>query len=236
MVGISHRGLLKMKHPYVASPGPLVKAFEQFRKSLPSSITAGTLKKLAIAPNNESYLLNTLRFLGLVNEEGERTDDARKLFTQHADEAFASSLATLVERAYTSLFELHGEHTWSLGKPDLVAFFRNEDESTAIVGERQAATFITLAALSGHGGKPAPASATRANVKGAGAHGRAAKARAASASAARSTPLQGSGAPPSADGRIGLTVRIEINLPAVEDQAVYDKIFKSLRSNLINGA
>ena len=32
----------------------------------------------------------------------------------------------------------------------------------------------------------------------------------------------------------GLTVRIEINLPASGDQDTYDKIFKSIRSNLIN--
>jgi hypothetical protein len=33
----------------------------------------------------------------------------------------------------------------------------------------------------------------------------------------------------------GLTVRIEINLPSSGDQDTYDKIFKSIRENLING-
>lgn len=35
--------------------------------------------------------------------------------------------------------------------------------------------------------------------------------------------------------KVGLTVRIEINLPAVDDQDTYDKIFKSIRENLLNG-
>lgn len=34
---------------------------------------------------------------------------------------------------------------------------------------------------------------------------------------------------------VGLTVRIEVNLPASGDQATYDRIFRSIRENLING-
>jgi len=40
------------------------------------------------------------------------------------------------------------------------------------------------------------------------------------------------------DGRkkdFGLTVRIEINLPADGDQETYDWIFKSIRENLLDG-
>ena len=35
--------------------------------------------------------------------------------------------------------------------------------------------------------------------------------------------------------QLGLTVRIEINLPPSGDQATYDAIFKSIRANLLNG-
>jgi hypothetical protein len=37
------------------------------------------------------------------------------------------------------------------------------------------------------------------------------------------------------DRVLGLTVRIEINLPAQGDQKTYDTIFKSIRENLLNG-
>lgn len=33
---------------------------------------------------------------------------------------------------------------------------------------------------------------------------------------------------------VGLTVRVEINLPADGDQETYDRIFKSIRENLID--
>ena len=33
----------------------------------------------------------------------------------------------------------------------------------------------------------------------------------------------------------GLTVRVEVNLPADADQETYDKIFQSIRKNLIDG-
>ena len=36
-----------------------------------------------------------------------------------------------------------------------------------------------------------------------------------------------------ASPKVGLTVRIEINLPAVSDQGTYDKIFKSIRDYLL---
>ena len=34
---------------------------------------------------------------------------------------------------------------------------------------------------------------------------------------------------------VALTVRIEINLPAAGDQDTYDRIFKSIRENLLRG-
>jgi hypothetical protein len=37
-----------------------------------------------------------------------------------------------------------------------------------------------------------------------------------------------------AEAGVALTVRIEINLPASGDQETYDRIFKSIRENLLN--
>jgi hypothetical protein len=33
---------------------------------------------------------------------------------------------------------------------------------------------------------------------------------------------------------VGLTVRIEVNLPPAADQETYDRIFRSIRENLLN--
>jgi hypothetical protein len=39
----------------------------------------------------------------------------------------------------------------------------------------------------------------------------------------------------STNAPFGLTVRVEVNLPADADQETYDKIFQSIRKNLIDG-
>lgn len=220
------------KHPYVQGPGALVQAVTHFRKSLPATVNASTLKKLGIAPNNESYVLNVLRFLGLIDQEGKKTADATKTFNLHDDAAFSEALAALVAAAYSELFELHGEGAWDLDNDALITFFRSHDQTTAVVGKLQASTFKVLAAFAGHGDIPAPKApgtktekppVPRASKKAAPVAPPAAKA---AASPAKSD---------NARSVVGLAVRIEINLPADGDQETYDRIFKSIRENLLNG-
>jgi hypothetical protein len=50
-------------YPYISSAGPVVKTVERFRKVFPSEVSAETLQKLGIAPKNESYVINILKFL-----------------------------------------------------------------------------------------------------------------------------------------------------------------------------
>src|SRR2546427_3646057 len=100
------------KHPYVTGPGALVQVVTHFRKSFPGTVDASTLQKLGFAPNNESYVLNVLRFLGLIDQEGKRTTEATKTFNLHEDDDFSKAFAALVSKAYTALFELHGDAAW----------------------------------------------------------------------------------------------------------------------------
>lgn len=57
-------------YPYISSSGPVVKTVERFRKQFPGEVTAETLRKLGIAPKNESYVINILKFLNLIDEIG----------------------------------------------------------------------------------------------------------------------------------------------------------------------
>jgi hypothetical protein len=139
------------KYPYVASAGPLVKTIEQLRKSFPKEVTAETLRKLGVAPQNESYVINILRFLNVIDEEGKKVDDKAKAFVQHQDDAFQQAFSEIVREAYAELFDLRGEEAWLMDRPSLAQFFRTSDHSSEIVGVRQAGTFQHLAALSGHG-------------------------------------------------------------------------------------
>src|SRR5262245_56617746 len=125
------------KHPYVSAPGNLVQVITHFRKSFPPTVTAETIRKLGFAPKNESYVLNVLRFLGIVDDEGKKTDPAAKIFNLHDGAAFSQDFSKMVRKAYSDLFELHGEGSWALDTDSLITFFRSTDDTTAIVGKRQ---------------------------------------------------------------------------------------------------
>jgi Family of unknown function (DUF5343) len=218
---------LSEKHPY-ASPGAITAAVNQFRKSFPTTVTADTLRKLGIAPNNESYVINTLRFIGAIDADGNKTPKSTAAFNQHDAAAFQTSLGDMVKDAYAALFELHADSAWGLPLDSLISFFRNNDQTSDVVGRRQASTFQALAGLAGHGDTPVapkpkvvkegkPKSGKQKEVK------------------AHVPPLktQDSGGN-NMQKDLALTVRIEVNLPAGGDQETYDRIFRSIRDNLLN--
>lgn len=223
------------KYPYVSSAGPLVKTVSHLRKSFPKEVTADTLRKLGVAPKNESYVINVLRFLGIIDDEGRKVDGKAKPFVQHQDEAFATEFGKLVREAYEELFELHGDSAWKQDRSGLTQFFRSTDHSSDVVGTRQAGTFLALAALSGYA--EIPASKTSTTVRKAKAH--ASGNTKTKVVRSHSTPTEiissGGGNGGSSQQAVGLTVRIEVNLPASGDQETYDRIFQSIRKNLLNG-
>ncbi|MGP1253418.1 MAG: DUF5343 domain-containing protein [Kiloniellales bacterium] len=223
------------KHPYISSGGPLVQAITQFRKSFPSTVDASTLKKLGIASNNESYLINIFKFLNLINDESAKTDKAAKAFVIHKDEDFQKAFSEIVSSAYSELFELHNQDAWTLDDESLITYFRQTDESTEIVGKRQALTFKALAGLSGKRELSTPRTTSPKKSSGDTPKKPAVEKKTKARSAASQqenivTPFE----PKSHDPGFGLTVRVEINLPADGSQATYDRIFKSIRENLID--
>lgn len=224
------------KHPYISSGGPLVQAITQFRKSFPTTVDALTLKKLGIASNNESYLINILKFLNLINDEGSKTDKAAKAFVLHKSEDFQKAFADIVSSAYKELFELHQQEAWTLDDESLITYFRRTDESTEIVGKRQALTFKALARVSGKRELSAPRTTNAKKNSGETPKKQTAKKETVSqptTSQQHNVGMKPS-EPKSHDPGFGLTVRIEINLPADGSQATYDRIFKSIKENLID--
>ena len=219
------------KHPYISSGGAVVQLLDQLKKSLPQTLNAEVLKKLSIAPSNESYALNVVRFVGIIDDSGKPTDQARKIFTLHDPATFQVAFSDLVANAYHELFLLRGPDSWTLSQEQLIPFFRQTDQSSALVGGRQAATFKTLAAYAGHG-EPQAAAATRQP------RGAVKKVQRATKTPEESKLPEGETVgkyPPRRDERVGLTVRIEVNLPAAGDQETYDRIFRSIKENLIDG-
>jgi Family of unknown function (DUF5343) len=219
------------KHPYISGGAALVQAVVQLRKSFPSQVTADTLKKLSIAPNNESLVIGALRFIGVLDAEGKKTEVAGKVFSK-GDPDFQKGLSELIAKAYSDLFEIHGKDAWQLSADQLTSYFRSADQTSEIVGRRQSSTFQTFAGLGGYSEVPAMKQ---------------------SSSAKKPKPPNGRSKPPKPEAKpeisvmgdsggvgskgrdVGLTVRIEVNLPAGADQETYDRIFKSMRENLLNG-
>lgn len=221
------------KHPYVPTQSYLVQVISHFRSSFPQTITADTLRKLGFAPKNESYILNILRFLQLIDDEGNKTDPASKIFSITDDSAFSEEFAKLVWESYSDLFDLHGDNAWSLNTNGLITFFRSSDETTATVGKLQASAFKILASFSGYGEMPEPrtktAKSSTTSTKKKAATPKTLKTEKPISSHPNQTSLKRK------FDDVGLTVRIEINLPADGDQETYDRIFKSIREHLLNG-
>jgi len=204
----------------------------QLRKAFPKKVTSETVKKLGLASNNESYVINALQFIGLIDQEGNQTEVARKVFAHHKDEEFAKSFSELVEVSYAGLFELYGTESWHLGNDDLITFFRKSDQTSEAIGRRQAATFKIFAALSGQAELPAVKTSKSKSFSGA-------PTKKAKDSHLRVEPenqnSQNREKMPVAGRReFGLAVRVEINLPPDGSKETYDNIFKSIKENLLN--
>lgn len=228
VVVLAHRrcNQLAEKHPYAPGPGGISAAINQFRKSFPTTVTAETLKSLAIAPMNESYIINVLRFIGAVDKDGKRTEKAATVFSHHDDADFHKAFEEMVKTAYGDLFSLHGNEAWSLDTNKLISFFRSKDKTTDLVGQRQATTFQLLSSFAGHGAPLAPAQKSSAKSKA----GKPARQK----TVKEITRSGGTQANNTLARDVGLTVRIEVNLPAAGDQETYDRIFRSIRENLLD--
>lgn len=222
--------------PYVASGGPIASTIEQLRSTFPQQVTAETLRKWGIAPANESYVINVLKFLGILDNDGNKTEKA-KVFTTHSDDDFAKQFAPIVADAYSDLFK-HFNDAWNQSQDQLITFFRQSDDSSATVGKRQARTFITLAAYAGHGETPTPRKPSQSSST--------KKKASTKKTPVTRRPPQGKGSVGGAETsnatgglphqhEVAMTVRLEINLPVADDQKVYDRIFASIRENLLNG-
>ncbi len=90
-----------------------------FLKMFPAVVNADILKKFEIAPNNETYILNILKFLKIIDPVCPRTHTVAPLFHKNDDE-FAPGLAKLVHDAYSDLFNTYGEDAWDTPQSKLI--------------------------------------------------------------------------------------------------------------------
>jgi Family of unknown function (DUF5343) len=211
-------------HPYISGTGNIATMIAQLRKNFPATVTSDTVRKLGLASNNESYVINALRFLGVIDEEGKRTQRGQETFTIHDEEKFKKAFAGLVRTAYKDLFDLRADEAWKLPKSELIGYFRSADKTSELIATRQAAVFQVFRRIAGYEELPNSKGKTAAKQK-----------------AAKPDKVRSKAAPPDTKvhfngGKkdMALTVRVEINLPAEASAETYDNIFKSIRANLID--
>lgn len=91
-----------MPHPYISGANNLAYMVNQLRKNFPVTVTSETVKKFAIAPNNESSIINALQFIGAIDADGKRFDHAHDVFIK-PDPDFQTAFSEMVEKAYSDL-------------------------------------------------------------------------------------------------------------------------------------
>jgi len=132
-------------YPYSSGQTAVVQAFERLRKGFPAKVDAGYLQRFSIAPANESYIISILRFLGLINEEGNKVEGTTDYFFAQDDD-FKAGLEAILRTAYAQLFDEMGDEALTGEKAALISWFRAADKTSDLVGQRQASTFQTLIA------------------------------------------------------------------------------------------
>ncbi|WP_061924475.1 DUF5343 domain-containing protein [Altererythrobacter epoxidivorans] len=218
-------------HPYISGPGNILQMISYLRKNFPATVTSETVKKFGLASNNESYVINALQFLGLIDEEGKRTTEGHDVLVL-PDAKFPAAFETLVKKAYSDLFEIRGDDAWTMTKSELIGYFRTTDKTSEVIGGRQAGVFQVFRSLAGHESaedRTAPKSPARARGSRAKAAPDQSKEKAAGSV---DTKIKAEIGPSGGRKDMALTVRIEINLPANGSKETYDNIFKSIRANL----
>jgi hypothetical protein len=228
-------------YPYISGQTAVIAAVAQLRKGFPPKVDAGYLQRFDIAPANESYVISILRFLGLIDEDGARIE-ANTAYFYGNDDSFKSGLEGALRSAYSQMFDEMGDSALSAERGDLTHWFRAADKTSDLVGQRQATTFQTLAALAGHGELPSTRGrATKKTVAATGGTDTKAKVNTrAVPKKDEDRPLSGGSAGGSRKGDastgqdVALTVRIEVNLPAGGDDDTYDAIFASIKKHLMS--
>lgn len=137
---------------------------ERLRGHFPPTVTSETVKKLGIASNNESSVINTLQFLKVIDQDGNQIQENTAAFQQQNHQEFQAGFKILVNKAYEQLFQDHGDQAWVLDDEILITFFRQTDHTGETIGKRQANVFKNLAALSGMREQPTERQPTKARV------------------------------------------------------------------------
>jgi hypothetical protein len=197
----------------------------------PQRFTLNFLENLGYKSSSDRLIINVLKALGFLNADGAPTERYYRFLDQtEADKVLAEGL----QDAYADLYQLN-RNAQELSRTELKNKFKTLTQgqhSDSVLG-KMAGTFGELAKradFSG-GGTPHPLPEDAGDG---GSSGNDDGAAAGGGSGVRQADGVGTPSPPPAGIALGgLVYNIQIHLPESRDQAVYDALFRSLKTHLL---
>lgn len=91
------------KHPYTSGgAGGIEKTIAQLRNAFPATVSVDTLKRFDIAKGNERNMIDILKFVGVLDDEGKKLAKAAQVFAQHEDSVFQAGFAEPLDFGVTA--------------------------------------------------------------------------------------------------------------------------------------
>ncbi len=95
-----------VQHVPYAPPSSVVGVIQQLRnRGVPEPVTSSSLQVVGVSSGNAARTLQTLKFLGLVNDEGNITNTFKRLKQARTDE-YPDTLAEVLRSTYHSVFDV----------------------------------------------------------------------------------------------------------------------------------
>ena len=206
---------------YAMNNGNLAKFLDEIRTApVPSKVDAKWLASRGYTGQNDKYLIALLKNLGFIDQAGK--PEKRWHDHRHTGEEGRVRAAGVVD-AYSGFFELHADGQ-KRSEEEFKNWARIEDPSASPTTiQRSWKTFGTLVGMADFDGA---VGASAPPTPGGGGH---------ADKAEKHTPTP----PPAPAGLTvggigGITLNIELQLPASADAQFFDDFFSSLRRNLID--
>jgi hypothetical protein len=206
--------------PYSPHAAKVKQFLDHIQKAgVPEKVTLKYLVKVGFKSTNDRYILGILKFLGFVDAAGLPT----KTWTDYRNRQTAgATLAAAMRRGYADLFRTYPD----ADRKDNEAL-RNYFSAHTKVAESTlgliVTTFKALATIADFEAAPSAGSGESAEDTAAPARRRAATTTRSDSDARSATPS----APT-------ININIQLQLPATEDAAIYDKLFAALKKHLFS--
>jgi len=204
----------------VKNLGPFLEALRHAQA--PEKVGLKFVEDIGFKSTNDRLFIPLLKALKFVDDAGKPTARYHSFLD---DNEWKSVLADGIRDAFPDLFRVN-KNAHTLSREQLTGKLKSlgEGKLSPAVLSNTTKTFVELVKLADFSGAPSPAAPTAPTEgDGEGAEPQEKPHPAASEAPVQSAALAGP----------TLVYRIEIVLPAVRDQAVYDSIFKSAREHLL---